>query len=221
MLYLRQKIQTQTDLFGPEKFRNKYRIKSARLESYDYSSNGSYFVTICTDNKKCYFGRIKDSQISLSGLGNIVNQFWEEIPIHFPFIVLDAFVVMPNHIHGILIIDKEYILDGHIKPKYLRDKERYGNKCKNNCRDVALQRLCNGSYSEMSKISPNIGSISTIIRSYKSICSKMINRKFPNKNFKWQSRFYDHIIKNEKSYNNIQEYILSNVLNWEKDRYFA
>ena len=96
-----------------EKFQNKYRIPSARLLNWDYGWNAAYYVTICTHNRECYFGEIvkpnncKSSQImQLSEIGNIAKKYWLEIPAHFPFVELDAFVIMPNHIHGIIIINK-------------------------------------------------------------------------------------------------------------------
>ncbi len=89
-----------------EKFRDKYRIPSSRLQNWDYGWNAPYFVTICTAKREYYFGEIKNRKIHLSGIGKIAQQFWQEIPKHFPFVILDAFVVMPNHVHGIIIIDK-------------------------------------------------------------------------------------------------------------------
>ena len=109
----------------PDKFRNKYRISSARLPNWDYGGNAAYFVTICTKNREHYFGNIvatvetPDSGVSttapnsnvpatiqLSPIGEIVQKYWMEIPQHFPFVQLNAFVVMPNHIHGIIVIDR-------------------------------------------------------------------------------------------------------------------
>lgn len=90
----------------PDKFRNKYRISSARLRNWDYGSNAIYFVTICTQNREHYFGEIADGQMNLSETGKMANRFWFEIPNHFPFVQLGEFVVMPNHVHGIIIIDK-------------------------------------------------------------------------------------------------------------------
>ena len=88
------------------KFRNKYRIPSARLIGYDYGSHGFYFVTICTKDKICFFG-----QASL--IGNIANEYWQQIPLHFPFIELDEFIIMPNHLHGILFFNKPDKSKGH------------------------------------------------------------------------------------------------------------
>ena len=92
-----------------EKFRNKYRIPSSRWKNWDYGSNAAYFVTICTQHHVCCFGDIVIAPrkiMRLSETGQIAEQYWYEIPIHFPFVELDAFVVMPNHVHGIVVINK-------------------------------------------------------------------------------------------------------------------
>jgi len=88
----------------PEKFKNKYTIKSARLKGYDYSQNGMYFVTICTKDRECFFGEIVNGRMILNEIGKIADQFWREIPKHFPFVNLDIYQIMPNHIHGIIEI---------------------------------------------------------------------------------------------------------------------
>ena len=88
------------------KFRNKYRIPSARLQSWDYSINGAYFITICTQNRNHFFGKIINQEMQLSEIGKLAQKYWLEIPEHFPFVALGNFVMMPNHFHGILIIDK-------------------------------------------------------------------------------------------------------------------
>lgn len=89
-----------------EKFFNRYRIPSARMQHWDYSWNAPYFITICTQHRTCYFGKIFNGEMILSELGKIALQCWIEIPLHFPHIHLGAFVVMPNHVHGVVIIDK-------------------------------------------------------------------------------------------------------------------
>ena len=89
-----------------DKFQNKYRIPSARAPFWDYGWNASYFVTICTHNHIFYFGDIGEEEMVLSDVGEIALQCWLEIPEHFPFVKLDTFVIMPNHVHGIVIIDK-------------------------------------------------------------------------------------------------------------------
>ena len=89
-----------------DKYKNKYRIPSNRLQGYDYGANGCYYVTICTKNRMHYFGEIVDDEMKLSPIGDIAEKFWIDIPNHFPFVILDEFVVMPNHIHGILFFNK-------------------------------------------------------------------------------------------------------------------
>ncbi|MCD6354793.1 MAG: hypothetical protein J7L95_04510 [Prolixibacteraceae bacterium] len=87
-----------------DKYQNKYRIKSARLEGYDYRQAGLYFITICTHNHEHYFGKIVDNEMQLSNIGILADVFWHEIKNHKKNIELHQFVVMPNHIHGILKI---------------------------------------------------------------------------------------------------------------------
>ena len=88
-----------------KKYNNKYRIPSARLQTWDYGWNAAYFVTICTHNRQNFFGEISDGSIHLSEIGKIAHTYWNEIPEHFPSIELAEFIAMPNHIHGIIIID--------------------------------------------------------------------------------------------------------------------
>jgi putative transposase len=86
------------------RFRHKYRIESTRLKGYDYSRDGAYFVTICTKNKIQLFGEISSPKIKLSDIGQIVTDCWHNLQNHYPNIILDEFIVMPDHIHGIIII---------------------------------------------------------------------------------------------------------------------
>lgn len=91
-----------------KKFQNKYRVETTRLRSWNYGWNGAYFVTICTKNREFFFGEISNQQMNLSEIGEIADLCWKEIPNHFPFVELGEFVVMPNHLHGIIIIDKPH-----------------------------------------------------------------------------------------------------------------
>ena len=186
-----------------EKFNNKYRIPSARLQTWDYSAGGVYFITVCTDNRTHFFGECVNGKIKLSTIGAIVQGFWFEIPKHFPFVELGEFIVMPNHVHGIVIINKN---DG-IQTN--RDVER----------DVeTLQCNVSTKKSEFFKnISPKSGSIAAIVRSYKSVCTKHIHQSFPDLNFEWQTRYWDNIIQDTKSFEYISDYIISNPEKWQKD----
>jgi len=89
-----------------EKYQNKYRIASTRAAWWNYGWNGAYFITICTRNREHLFGEIRNGEIILSNLGVIANVLWHEIPMHAPNVDLGDFIVMPNHIHGIVILNK-------------------------------------------------------------------------------------------------------------------
>jgi tRNA(adenine34) deaminase len=161
------------------------------MKEYDYGNAGLYCITICTANREHYFGEIIEGKIQLSNIGILADSFWHEIKKHSKNIELHQFVVMPNHIHGILEIVE-------------------------NIGDVGRDVACNVS-TQMSKISPQSGTIGRIIGSYKGAVSKHAHRL--GLQFDWQSRFHDHIIRNEKSLEQIQSYIINNPENWEKDKF--
>lgn len=168
-------------------YQNKYRISSIRLSSWDYRSNGIYFITICTKNKKHYFGSINtQDQPDLTPLGEIAYRTWEEIPAHFPFVKLGPFVIMPNHVHGIIIIHHT------IKPE--------GNP---------------------DQISPKKGSLSSVVPSYKSACSKFIHQQYPDQEFQWQERFYERIIWDTRGYEIVCKYIHNNPKKWRQQTPFG
>ena len=155
-------VKTRWHKTMTEKFKNKYRINSTRLQTWNYGWNGGCFVTICTKNRECFFGVVENGDMQHSKIGKITYKYWCEIPEHFPFVRLDEFVIMPNHVHGIVIIDKSD--------------------------DAAVETLqCNVSTASnkkikfMSKISPKSGTLSTIIRPCQSAVSKDAHKI--NKNF--------------------------------------
>jgi len=226
-----------------EKFQNKYTIKSTRLENYDYSQNGLYFVTICIKDREELFGEIIGEKMVLNEVGKIANQFWQEMPKHFPFVNLDEFVVMPNHVHGILEINNEVGKTNEIvetqhccvleTPNISRIVDNDTQIINRNVeinktkaiikREPKTQQCCVSTVGENEKISNTFyklkpGSLSVIIRSYKSIVSKTIRKQLNPITFTWQPKFYDHIILNEESLNKIREYIIKNPKMWELDR---
>ncbi|WP_075590040.1 transposase [Labilibacter marinus] len=177
------------------KFQNKYRVDTIRLQSWDYRNNAAYFITICTQNRKHYFGDVVNGKMQLSTIGNLAHEYWNEIPHHFSFAKLDAFVVMPNHVHGIIVID------GNGGDRFVACNES----------------TTNNKNQYMANISPKTGSLSTIVRSYKSQVTKMSRPINPN--FAWQSRFWDHIIRNDASYQRIKQYIINNPKKWGEDKF--
>ena len=212
------------------KFQNKYRIPSSRLQTWDYGTNGAYFITICTQNKEHFFGVVQNGTVQLSEIGKIAEQLWIEIPNQFPFIELGNFVIMPNHVHGILIINKivspsvetRFIASNNIesldnKETRLIASNNIGSLDNKETRLIASLPNKNGGFSGDKNPMLN-DNISKIIRWYKGRCSFEC-RKI-NSDFGWQFRFHDHIIRNSKSFDIIQNYIFDNPMNWEKDKFY-
>ncbi|MFN0290674.1 transposase [Pedobacter helvus] len=192
-----------------EKFQNKYRIPSARAAWWDYGLNATYFITICTKDRKHYFGKVVSGEMILSPFGKFAQQCWNEIPLHFPFVILDEFVVMPNHIHGIIIIDK--MDDDTLGVKTQNFASPDGMKSKETQDFVSLPDGANN------KFGPQSQNLASIIRGFKIGVTKLVRTQNPN--FAWQPRYHDHIIRDQKAYENISNYIRNNPSNWEKDKF--
>jgi len=173
-------------------YKNKYRNESSRLQNRDYSKGGSYFITIVTKNMNHYFGNISNNKMHLLLIGKIAYRYWNEIPKHFPNVKLDEFVIMPNHVHGIITIN-------------------YKKECDNIEYNVPTDTPNN---SIMSKISPKKNSLGTIIRSYKSAVTRFCHQN-NHKEFEWHSNFYEHVIR-KKGFTPIKRYIANNVRAWQK-----
>jgi len=170
------------------------RRRSVRLPGFDYSERHSYFVTICAQGKRPIFGRIVGSnEVSLSGIGRIVQACWKEIPSHFPNADLATFVVMPEHLHGILIL-RERVPEGRSEAKVPRRARRA----------VPLQKHL-GDFA-----APTIGSIPTIVGAFKSAVSKRVSGNRSKPNSIWQRGYYEHVIWNEDEFAKVCEYIRLN-----------
>ena len=157
-----------------------YRNKTLRLKNYDYSQNGLYFITICTNKKIAYFGDIKKDKLILNSAGEMIKRVWLDLDKKFNFIKLHNYIVMPNHFHAIIEITN-------------------------------------------SKNSTHIGNI---IGAFKSISTNEYIKGVKNYNWLpfykrlWQKNYYEHIIRDEKSYFYILDYIKNNPLKWELDRFY-
>jgi len=181
-----------------DKFQHKYRIPSARASWWDYSQNGAYFITICTQHRVHYFGEIENGEITLSPIGTFAQSCWYEIPQHFPFVELGTFVVMPNHIHGIVIINKTGTQ--HVETQNF----------------ASLQQQQH--HHQQNKFGPQSQNLASIVRGYKIGVTK--NAHQIHSDFAWQSRFYDHIVRDNEEYLRINNYIETNPQNWENDKFF-
>jgi REP element-mobilizing transposase RayT len=191
-----------------KKFMNKYRIPSTRLQNWDYGSNAAYFITICIKNRDYCFGNISNGKMYLSDLGIVADKFWLEIPEHFPFVKLDVHIVMPNHVHGILFIDKRISMDIEI--------------CVVETQNLASLRVPLSPFvfqllPNKNVFGPQSKNLGSIISGYKIGVTKYAKNN--NLKFYWQSRFYDHVIRNANSYRRIRQYIIDNPKNWDNDKF--
>jgi len=169
-------------------YKNKFLVESNRLTEWDYSTPWWYYVTICTKNFRNWFGEIKNGKMILNYLGKIVEEEWLRTKEIRSNVDLDYYVIMPNHFHGIPIIEGSEIatsVETH--------------------RDASLRIVQNN--------------LSDIIRGFKGAVTKKVH-KMGFEQFQWQSRFYDHIIRNEDDLRRIRNYIQNNPMKWELDEYF-
>jgi REP element-mobilizing transposase RayT len=190
-----------TELFG-----NKYCIPSARAEWWDYGTNAAYFVTICTQNREHFFGRIASPPLTSPRLipslpGAIAQACWLEIPQYFPFVQLGAFVVMPNHVHGILVIAKPPLASLPPPATTAAAPPATAGGCAGDANPMLHDNL------------------SRIVRWYKGRTSFEARKIWAD--FAWQPRFHDHIIRNASAYQNITNYIFTNPALWQEDQFHS
>lgn len=188
----------------------KHHRHTIRLQGYDYSQPGAYFVTLCTQNRECVLGEIVDNRINCSAAGQIAHDFWAQVAAHFSQVDIPSFVIMPNHVHAmIVIIDIPPATNGVVwKP-----------------------RPCFGNPSGRGVVStpgpgqgdpaPTVGKpdLGHIVAFYKYQTTKRINalRVNPGCRF-WQRNYFEHIVRNDDEYRQIVEYIQTNPLRWESDQ---
>ena len=160
------------------------------LPEYDYTSAGWYFITICAHNRECVFGDVVDGKMILNDYGKIIEEEWLRTSKIRPNVDLDKYIIMPNHIHGIItVVDRR----GTLQRAPTTTREQFGKPISN--------------------------SIPTIIRLFKSTTTKQINeiRQTSGKEL-WQRNYYEHIIRDERELNKVREYIMYNPLKWEEDK---
>ena len=177
--------------------------KTPRAPRHDYTSPGAYFITICTKDREHYFGEVEKGKIVLNALGTYTTEHRKYISNHYPFVVCDEFMCMPNHIHGILII--------------WNNPNRTGTKFLSSSSANQFQRTYKNT-SLANGIQPKSWSLGAIVRWFKIGITKYAKQHtIP---FKRQSRYHDYIIKDEKMYTNIKQYIINNPKNRKEDRFW-
>ena len=179
--------------------------RSIRLSGYDYSQAGAYFVTLCEVTRQCLFGDIKDGEMRPNSYGEVILACWNEIPDHFPGVELDAFVLMPNHVHGVLVLPGDALSAEH--PTH----------------PVGARHAS----PSLGHASPSLGhpapvsppTLGTIIGSFKSAATRHINllRDTPSEPV-WLRNYFERVIRNEAELNKIREYITYNPANWDTDK---
>lgn len=162
---------------------NKHIRKRNRLKDYDYSSAGAYFVTLCIKNRIHFFGKITKEGMKLNKYGMTAQKYWKEIPDHYKNVQLDVFIILPNHMHGIIYIYEDIpVVTGH-------------------CPVTSQESVTDSKYKLLSKI----------IRAYKEAFVKNLNKQNLASGFEWQRSYYDRIIRDERDLGNVQNYILYNA----------
>ena len=179
-----------------DKYQNKYRISTIRMQEWNYGWDAAYFITICSKNNHCYFGEVLEGEMKLSNIGVLADVVWYEIPNHANNVELGPFVVMPNHIHGVIIL--------HGNNSVSKKNDQKESKT-----DIPIGKT---RFQAQGK-----NTVSSIIGSYKSAVTKHARRM--GYDFAWQPRFYDHIIRDKESYDRIAQYIVINPQKWDQDKY--
>jgi REP element-mobilizing transposase RayT len=181
-----------------DKYQNKYRIPSARLSSWNYGLAATYFVTICTLQREHFFGEVIEGEMFLSEIGKIVEDEWIKTPSIRPDMKLElgAFRAMPNHFHGIILINFN----------------QYNNR-------VGALHRPNPEAAKGNKFGPQAKNLASILRGFKSAVTTQARLLVPR--FSWQPRFHEHIIRNDAVFNHIRQYIIDNPKNWENDTFYS
>ena len=224
-----------------KKFAGKYRIQTARAPWWDYSGDGSYFVTICTAHRACYFGDVVNGRMKCSETGEIANNIWNEIPRQFPYAELGVFQVMPNHVHGIIVINGNSGRDAINRVSTPRIAETDASIAETDAPIAETNAPIAETTASITETDASIAettasnadetpggitgnnnpmlndNLSRILRWYKGRVTFECHQT--DAKFGWQERFYDIIIRDTASYHRISEYIINNPAKWDTDKF--
>ena len=179
----------------------KHHRRSIRLKGYDYAQEGVYFVTVCTQNRACLFGAVADGEMQLNNAGQIAKAAWDDMPARFPSVRLDAFIVMPNHVHGIIMVGPQFIAPQKTPPTIV------------GAQFIVPSDGFDGTNQGVMNYAPTLGDM---VRAYKAASTRLI-RQAGTPDFAWQRNYYEYVIRDEESLNRIRQYILDNPARWEFD----
>lgn len=196
----------------------KHERKSIRLSEYDYSFPNWYYITICTHERRNLFGEITNGKMILNKFGNVVEEEWIQTKEIRKYVDLDHYVIMPNHLHGITIIEQSIENAGatcRIEPTDLQRRGELNSPTKDD-----LGRI---QYAPTNiKFKSPSHTLGAIVRGFKSSVTKRFREISGNSDLKiWQRNYYEHIIRNEIDLQNIRKYITFNPLKWKIDEYYS
>jgi len=187
-----------------------HKRKSIRLKRFDYASEAFYFITMCTQDRIHLFGEIIDNELILNDCGKVANQCWLDIPNHFPHAKLHEFVIMPNHIHGIIEIVENMGIHKNL------------NSTSNFLNSIWLVGEKNFS-PQLTEFKSPVKTIGSIVRGFKIGVTKWIRNEYPDSFTKnrsvWQRDYFDRIIRDQMEFDRIEKYIFDNPKNWGKDKF--
>jgi putative transposase len=179
----------------------KHRRRTIRVQGYDYTQAGAYFITLCTKNRKCLLGKVVNGMVQLNETGRLVESVWLKTATARPEIELDAYVVMPNHFHAIFFI--------HESPGVAGATHRVA-PTKNRSAVVGKPHRAAG---------PRSRSLGAVMAQFKSLVTKRLNATGQNTDSGvWQRNYYEHVIRDEDSLHRIRQYIATNAQRWDLDR---
>lgn len=184
--------------------RNKHR-RSIRLQSYDYKRSGAYFVTMVTQNRACLFGDVVNGRLQLNDAGQMIQAIWDQLPQHYPSVETDAFVIMPNHVHGIIAL---------VGVGACADIQSGGQP----------QGVAPTNDPRPKHDAVHVLSLADIVHRFKTLTTKRYVdgvKQFDWSRFEsrlWQRNYYEHVVRNEGSLHRIRQYIGDNPARWEFDR---
>ena len=192
------------------------RRRAMRLLGYDYTQPGAYFVTICVQHRKCLFGTITDGKMQLNEIGQIVIDCWNHIPQHFPSVELYEYVVMPNHIHGIIAWGIPKPEDPH-PPKIVGARSPRPSQTTGKNVGARSPRPSENNPNRINETpSPSLGKT---IAYFKYQSTKRINQRYNTPGTRlWQRNYHDHIIRDDPDLQRLREYIQINPMKWELDQ---
>jgi REP element-mobilizing transposase RayT len=197
--------------------------RSVRLKGFDYSKAGAYFVTICTRDRACSLGQVENGVVRLSEAGFIVEEIWSSLPSRFRDVLVDAFVVMPNHVHGIVLIEAQFIAPGVVRGLDALNPDATPQDAMNRA-PTPGERAQGGMNRAPTSDEPAQGGVTRAptlgecVRTFKAASTRLI-RVGGNEEFVWQRNYYEHVIRDDDELGRVKEYIRANPENWDSDEH--